>query len=89
MRALHVDYNKDTDEFEIVEGRKEKDWVAVCDRYDNDVQRIRNVENHSPYTGLFACFDEDNQPVYFLVEEDRQLNKLRHKAFLSKLGRSS
>jgi hypothetical protein len=34
-----------------------------------------------------VCFDPDNRPVHFLVQEDRQLNKLRHKVFYSKLGK--
>ncbi len=89
MKALRVEYNKDNDELEIIAGQTDEDWVAVCDQFDNDVERIRNADNQSPYTALYACFDEDNQPVYYLVVEDRQLKKIRHKAFLSKLGRST
>ena len=34
----------------------------------------------------YACYDEDNQPVYYLVEEADLLAKLRQRTLLSKLG---
>ena len=87
MRALRVDFNKDKDEISRIDDQKEEDWVMVCERFDNDVHRICDSEGQGGYTALYGCFDEDNNPSYYLVEEDRQLEKIRHKVFLNKLGR--
>ncbi len=89
MKALRVEYNKDNDELEIIAGQTDEARVARCDQFHNDVPRIRNADNHSPSTALYACFDADHQPVYYLAVEDRKLKKIRHKAFLSKLRPST
>ena len=86
MKATQVQYDENKDLIKRIKGQPEEDWVAVCERFENDVQRVRDVQDQSPYTALYVCFDQDNQPVHFLVQEDRQLNKLRHKVFFSKLG---
>lgn len=87
MKAQQVQYDQDNDTIERVNDPPEKDWVEVCERFDNDVQRVRDVQDQPPYTALYVCFDPDNRPVHFLVQEDRQLNKLRHKVFYRKLGK--
>lgn len=87
MRALRVDFNKDKDEISRIEDQKEEDWVMVCERFDNDVHRICDSVGQEGYTALYGCFDEDDNPSYYLVEEDHQLEKIRHKVFLNKLGR--
>lgn len=88
MKALKADFDKDKVEVATVEGEKEEDWIDVCERFDNDVHRIRDYSDKPPYTALYCCYDEDNRPSYYLVEEDRQLDKMRHKVFLNKLGRN-
>jgi hypothetical protein len=87
MKAQQVQYDQGNDAIEPLDDQPEEDWVAVCERFDDDVQRVRDVHERPPYTALYVCFDPDNRPVHFLVQEDRQLNKLRHKVFYSKLGK--
>lgn len=87
MKARKVRYDQDTDTIDPLEDQVPEDWVEVCQRYDNDVQRVRDVQDRAPFTALYVCYDPDNRPVYFLVEEDRGLNRLRHRVFFSKLGR--
>jgi hypothetical protein len=45
-----------------------------------------DVADQAGYTALYACYDENNQPVYYLVEESAALTRLRRKIFLGKLG---
>ena len=87
MKALQVNYDKESDTCTPINAQTDEDWAEVCERFDHDVHRLRSETTHPPYTGLYACFDDDNQPSYFLVEEDVRLKALRHKVFLSKLGR--
>jgi hypothetical protein len=87
MKAQQVRYDQENDTIEPLDDPPQEDWVAVCERFDDDVQRVRDVPDRPPYTALYVCFDPDNRPVHFLVQEDRQLNKLRHKVFYSKLGK--
>ena len=88
MKALQVSFDKAKDEIAPVDEGKEENWIDVCERFDDDVHRIRDVSERRPYTALYACYDEDNLPTYYLVEEDRQLDRIRHKVFLNKLGRN-
>ena len=86
MNSLHVNFNESTRDIDPIDTETPEPWVAVCERFDNDVRRIMTVSDHEGYTALYACYDENNQPVYYLVEEDGALRKLRQKTFLSKLG---
>ncbi|MGD8835132.1 MAG: hypothetical protein PVJ19_09340 [Desulfobacteraceae bacterium] len=87
MRALQVHFDKDKDEITRIDDQEEEEWLKVCERFDNDVHRICDSEGQGGYTALYSCFDEDNIPSYYLVEEDRQLEKIRRKVFFNKLGR--
>jgi hypothetical protein len=87
MKAKQVLYDREKDAITSNNDPPEEDWVTVCERFDDDVQRVRDVPDRPPYTALYVCFDSDNRSVHFLVQEDRQLNKLRHKVFYSKLGK--
>ncbi|MBC2712648.1 MAG: hypothetical protein HGJ94_17175 [Desulfosarcina sp.] len=86
MKSLHVNFNEATQAIDTIETASPEPWDAVCERFDNDVQRIMAVSDPKGYTALYACYDENNQPVYYLVEEGEALTKLRQKTFLSKLG---
>lgn len=88
MKAMQVQYDKDEDKIEISSDGTRENWIDVCERFDNDVHRLRDAEEHTAYSALYACYDEDNKPTYFLVEEDRYLDKIRRKQFLKKLGRA-
>jgi len=86
MQSIHVDYNQTTGTITRIEAASPEPWDAVCERFDNDVHRIMDVTDQAGFNALYACYDENNQPVYYLVEEDRTLSKLRHRTQLSKLG---
>ena len=88
MKALRVEYNSDPGTIDTLPDESPEPWDTVCDRYDNDVQRIKSVSDRDTYSALYACYDEDNQPTYYLVEEGAALTRMRRKTFLSKLGRS-
>lgn len=86
MKSLYVNFNAATQAIDFIDNASPEPWDAVCEKFDNDVRRIKTVSESEGYTALYACYDENNQPVYYLVEEDEALMKLRKKIFLSKLG---
>lgn len=88
MKAMPVTLENINDELTHIDEAPEEAWDSVCEHFDHDVHRIRDVADHPPYTALYACYDEDNKPTYYLVEEDRQLSKMRRRVFLTKLGHS-
>ena len=87
MKAIRIDYDSETDKIRQVDNQPQEDWAEVCERFDHDVQRIRTVTKRGDYTGLYACCDADNRQIYYLVKENARLKRLKHKVFLSKLGR--
>ena len=88
MKSLRIDYNESDQAIEPVEEASPEPWDAVCQQYDNDVHRISDVVDREPYTAVYACYDENNRPVYYLVEEDAALMRMRRKTFLDKLGQN-
>ncbi|BBO67721.1 hypothetical protein DSCA_16510 [Desulfosarcina alkanivorans] len=88
MNSLHVSFDEASRAVDPIASASPEPWEEVCERFDNDVRRIMAVSDHEGYTALYACFDENNQPVYYLVEEGEALMKLRRKTFLSKLGQT-
>lgn len=88
MKSLRIDYNEPDQTITTVEEASPELWDAVCEKYDNDVHRISDVGDREPYTSVYACYDDDNRPVYYLVEEDAALTRMRRKTFLNKLGRN-
>ena len=87
MESIRVDYDPQNDVISQRSGSAAEPWLAVCQRYDDDVHRIRGVNGRLPYTGLYACYDIDNRPSYYLVEEDASLRAVKKRVFFSKLGR--
>ena len=87
MLAIKIKYNEADQLIEPIENEPQEPWDAVCESYDNDVQRIRDVNDQETYTAVYACYDENNQPIYYLVEEGEALMRMRRRTFLSKLGR--
>ena len=87
MKSLHVNYNQDSQAIESIENASPEAWDTVCERFDNDVRRIKSVSDKQTYSALYACYDENNQPSYYLVEEGEALMKMRQKTFRSKLGK--
>ena len=88
MKSLQVNFNESTQTIEAIDKASQEPWEDICERFDNDVRRIKTVSDPKGYNALYACYDENNQPVYYLVEERDALTKLRHRTFLDKLGRT-
>jgi hypothetical protein len=86
MQSLHVNYDDGSGTVARIENVSPEPWETVCERFDNDVRRMTDVTDQAEYTALYACYDENNNPVYYLVEEDETLLKLRRRTHLSKLG---
>jgi hypothetical protein len=88
MQCLHVNYDPDSQHVSSIAEASPEPWEDVCERFDDDVHRIMDHAGQAGYTALYACYDEDNRPVYYLVEEGAALTKLRHRTFLGKLGQA-
>ena len=86
MKSIHVKYDSKNETIEPIENASPEVWEEVCDRFDNDVSRVREVTDQDGYNTLYVCYDENNQPEYYVVDVDETLNKLRRKTFLKKLG---
>ena len=87
MQCLQINFEPETGTVTPMADALPETWEAVCERYDNDVHRIMDYTDKEGYSAIYTCYDEDNQPAHYLVEEGEALNKLRHKTFLEKLGR--
>jgi hypothetical protein len=89
MNCLKVTYDAENENLAIPENSRQEDWQAVCERYHDDVHRIKAYSEQPPYTAIYACFDEENRCSHFLVEENaKQLFRARHRVLLSKLGQA-
>ncbi len=86
MKALEVDYVKETDTITEKEDVKPKPWSDICELYNDDVHKIRSVEDKETYTGLYECCDDNNNALYYIVEEDNELYREKRKHFLKSLG---
>ena len=86
MQAIKIDYNESNGTISQIDTASPEAWDEICQRFDNDVHRIKDVTDQAGYTALYVCYDENNLPVNYLVEEDETLMKLRRRTHLSKLG---
>ena len=86
MDAILVEYDRKTDAVEVVKEAVVENWIAVCGRFNDDVHRLRDVSDIGRYTGLYECFDAQDKSVFYVVEEDTSLFKLRRKNFLKNIG---
>ncbi len=89
MNSLQVNFIESSRSIEKREDCNPEPWNEVCDRYDNDVHRVMDVPGHEGYSALYVCYDENNLPFYYLVEEDDALKRMRRKTLLKKLGKDS
>ena len=87
MKSPRIKYEPESGTIDLLSEASPEAWDKICERYDNDVQRIKSISDRDDYTALYACYDEDNRPAYYLVEEGEKLARMRRKTFLSKLGR--
>lgn len=86
MKAIQAEVGEDPGRAGIKKGAVEEDWPLVCRRFNDDVERVCDAGDTKGYTGLYRCFDEDNQAVYYLVEEGRHLYRMKRKTFLENIG---
>lgn len=86
MKSIQADYDKTKNKISIKEGATRENWVSVCERFNDDVSRIRDVEGIEDYSGLFECCDDDNTVSYYLVREDKALYRMKHRHFFDNLG---
>lgn len=86
MKAIKVNYQADKDIIETGKDEIVEDWIDVCEKFDNDVHKVRDVSDHEGYTSLYECFDDDNISFFYLVGEDKDLYKVRRKNRFRSLG---
>jgi len=86
MKSIQAEFQKEPREIRIKAGAQQEDWPQVCRRFNDDVERVCDVTGMESYTGLYQCFDEKNKGVFYLVEEDTALARLKRKHFLENIG---
>ncbi len=86
MKSIQAEFEEANDKVTIKKGAKPEDWVAVCKKFNDDVSRVKDVSDQKGYTGLFECLDDDNKRFFYLVEEDKELYRMKHKHFYDNLG---
>ncbi|MBT3176817.1 MAG: hypothetical protein HOG03_19785 [Desulfobacula sp.] len=86
MKSIQAEFEKLSKKITIKKGAKEEDWVSVCEKFNDDVSRICDVVDQQDYTGLFECCDDDNKRFFYLVKEDKNLYRVKHRHFLDNLG---
>ena len=87
MKSIQAEFQKDPRVIKIRPDAKQEDWTQVCRRFNDDVERVCDVSNLEDYTGLYQCFDEQNKGVFYLVEEDKALFRMKRRHFLENIGR--
>ena len=88
MKAVLAEYDADQGHLAIRPGAEPEDWLALCARFQDDVERLQDALDLAPYTGLYACYDAQNRPTHYLVEENPRLYRLRRRTFLRNLGQA-
>ncbi len=87
MKAIMVEYDKDSGAIETDDSTQWENWSAVCKKFHDDVHRVRGVEDQGEYTGLYECFDDDNKKNHYLVQEDAKLFRIKRRNFLQAIGK--
>lgn len=86
MKCIQTEFEETSKKITVKKGAHEEDWVAVCKKFNDDVSRICDVKDVENYTGLFKCCDDDNKAFFYLVTEDKNLYRIKHKHFYDNLG---
>ena len=86
MKSILADYDKDIRKATVHADAQPEDWVKVCTRFNDDVHRISDITDIEGFTALYQCFDDDNRSIFYLVNEDKSLFRLRRKHFLKNIG---
>ena len=86
MKSIQADFQKDPQKIKAKAGAKQEDWIQVCRRFNDDVERVCDA-SVEPYTGLYQCFDALNKGVFYLVEGNKALFRMKRRHFLENIGR--
>ena len=86
MNSIQVDYDPELKAVTMKKKVETEDWVEVCHKFNDDVERVMNVENYQNYTGLYVCCDDYNNRFYYLVREDKALYRIKRKHFIDNIG---
>ena len=86
MESIQVQFKEKSKKITIKKNAEKEDWATVCKKFNDDVSRICDVTDQEEYTGLFECFDDDNKRFFYLVKEDKNLYRMKHKHFFDNLG---
>lgn len=86
MKSVMVKYDEDSDTISGHDGSESESWAKVCEKYNDDVHRVRDVSDMGTYTGLFECIDDDNNTFYYIVEEDKDLYRFKRRNVYKSLG---
>ena len=86
MKAIQAEYNEASKAISIKKDAEIEDWFSVCRRFNDDVSRICDVTDIEEYTGLFECFDDENNKYHYLVREDKALYRMKRRHFYDNLG---
>jgi hypothetical protein len=86
MKSIEVDFDKNSKSIKIGKDAKIQDWAGVCLKFNDDVERVMDVDDQKSYTGLYVCFDDDNNRFYYLVQEDKALFRIKRKHFIDNIG---
>ena len=88
MKSIQAEFQKDPRTIKFKPGAEQEDWVKVCRRFNDDVERVCDVTDMGEYTGLYQCFDEVSKKFFYLVKEDRSLFRMKRKHFLNNIGKT-
>jgi len=87
MKSIEAEFDKTSKTIAVKKDAQTENWVDVCTRFNDDVERVCDVEDQEDYTALYQCFDDENREHFYLVKEDKELYTLRRRHFLSKIGK--
>ncbi|MFO7885832.1 MAG: hypothetical protein R6U68_13530 [Desulfobacteraceae bacterium] len=87
MKSIQAQFDKSSNSIQIKKDAQQEDWIDVCEKFNNDVERICYVDDQEDYTALYQCFDENNREYFYLVKEEKELYALRRRHFLNKIGK--
>ncbi|WP_457551244.1 hypothetical protein [Desulfobacula sp.] len=86
MQSIQAEFEEISKKITIKKDATQEDWADVCKKFNDDVSRVCDAMDQGDYTGLFECFDDDNKRFYYLVKEDKDLYRVKHKHFLDNIG---
>ena len=54
MKSIQVDYEPKSKAVTMKKNTETEDWIRVCHKFNDDVERVMDVENHQDYTTWFV-----------------------------------